>query len=156
MENENADYVHGSDLLVGILEEDVFNPLGHSKTCTITNTAETKDRAVKPTLEEKAKAAAAGKWKEKSVSGLSVSISSEGFVFYGDGMGYDKLLEMWESGNPVPVKYALRGEEDTKYRQGNFIITSLEEVSAADDDATYSISLENSGPVEVKVVTPKA
>ena len=144
MENENADYVHGSDLLVGILVEDVFNPLGHSKTCTITNTAETKDRAVKPTLEEKAKAAAAGKWKEKSVSGLSVSISSEGFVFYGDGMGYDKLLEMWESGNPVPVKYALRGEEDT------------EEVSAADDDATYSISLENSGPVEVKVVTPKA
>ena len=139
MENENADYVHGSDLLVGILVEDVFNPLGHSKTCTITNTAETKDRAVKPTLEEKAKAAAAGKWKEKSVSGLS-----------------DKLLEMWESGNPVPVKYALRGEEDTKYRQGNFIITSLEEVSAADDDATYSISLENSGPVEVKVVTPKA
>ena len=146
MENENADYVHGSDLLVGILVEDVFNPLGHSKTCTITNTAETKDRAVKPTLEEKAKAAAAGKWKEKSVSGLSVSISSEGFVFYGDGMGYDKLLEMWESGNPVPAKY----------RQGNFIITSLEEVSAADDDATYSISLENSGPVEVKVVTPKA
>lgn len=81
MENENADYVHGSDLLVGILVEDVFNPLGHSKTCTITNTAETKDRAVKPTLEEKAAAAAAGKWKEKSVSGLSVSISSEGFVF---------------------------------------------------------------------------
>ena len=111
---------------------------------------------MKPTLEEKAAAAAAGKWKEKSVSGLSVSISSEGFVFYGDGMGYDKLLEMCESGNPVPVKYALRGEEDTKYRQGNFIITSLEEVSAADDDATYSISLENSGPVEVKVVTPKA
>ena len=74
MENENADYVHGSDLLVGILVEDVFNPLGHSKTCTITNTAETKDRAVKPTLEEKAKAAAAGKWKEKSVSGLFFTV----------------------------------------------------------------------------------
>lgn len=89
-------YVHGSDMLVGLMIQETFTPMGHSKTCTISNKAETKERAVKPTLEEKKAAANAGKWKEKSVSGLSVEISSEGFKFYGDDMGYDKLLELWE------------------------------------------------------------
>ena len=80
-------YIHGSDMLVGLMLEDAFTPMGHSKTCTISNKAETKERAVKPTLETKAAASSAGKWKEKSVSGLSVEISSEGFKFYGDEMG---------------------------------------------------------------------
>lgn len=40
-------YVHGSDMLVGLMLEDAFSPLGHSKTCTISNKAETKERAVK-------------------------------------------------------------------------------------------------------------
>lgn len=148
-------YVHGSDMLVGLMVEEAFSPLGHSKTCTISNKAETKERAVKPTLAEKAKAANAGKWKEKSVSGLSVEISSEGFRFYGDEMGYDKLLELWEKSEPVTVRYALRGEEKTKYREGKFLITSLEETSPSDDDSTYTISLENSGPVETKTVSPQ-
>ena len=61
-------YQHGSDMLVGIVTgENTFTPLGHSKTCTITNSAETKERAVKPTLTEKAKADNPGMWKEKSV-----------------------------------------------------------------------------------------
>ena len=140
-------YVHGSDMLVGLMLEDAFSPLG--------NKAETKERAVKPTLADKVAAASAGKWKEKSVSGLSVEISSEGFKFYGDEMGYDKLLELWEKSEPVTVRYALRGEETTKYREGKFLITSLEETSPSDDDSTYTISLENSGPVATKTVAPK-
>ena len=139
-------YIHGSDMLVGLMLEDAFTPMGHSKTCTISNKAETKERAVKPTLETKAAASSAGKWKEKSVSGLSVEISSEGFKFYGDEMGYDKLLELWEK---------LRGEETTKYREGKFLITSLDETSPSDDDSTYTISLENSGPVATKTVAPQ-
>lgn len=145
-------YVHGSDMLVGLMLQETFTPMGHSKTCTISNKAETKERAVKPTLEEKKAAANAGKWKEKSVSGLSVEISSEGFKFYGDDMGYDKLLELWEKSEPVTVRYALRGEETTKYREGKFLITSLEETSPSDDDSTYTISMENSGPVATKTV----
>lgn len=148
-------YVHGSDMLVGLMIEETFSPLGHSKTCTISNKAETKDRSVKPTLAEKKEAANAGKWKEKSVSGLSVEISSEGFKFYGDDMGYDKLLELWEKSEPVTVRYALRGEETTKYREGKFLITSLEETSPSDDDSTYTISMENSGPVATKTVAPQ-
>ena len=146
---------NGSDILVGLMMEDAYSPLGHSKTCTISNKAETKERAVKPTLADKVAAASAGKWKEKSVSGLSVEISSEGFKFYGDEMGYDKLLELWEKSEPVTVRYALRGEETTKYREGKFLITSLEETSPSDDDSTYTISLENSGPVATKTVAPQ-
>ena len=148
-------YIHGSDMLVGMMLEDTFTPMGHSKTCTISNKAETKERAVKPTLETKAAASSGGKWKEKSVSGLSVEISSEGFKFYGDEMGYDKLLELWEKSEPVTVRYALRGEETTKYREGKFLITSLDETSPSDDDSTYTISLENSGPVATKTVAPQ-
>ena len=140
-------YQHGSDMLVGIVTgENTFTPLGHSKTCTITNSAETKERAVKPTLTEKAKADNPGMWKEKSVSGLSVSISAE------DELGYDKLFELWEAGKAVKVRYALRGEEATKYREGNFIITSLEEQDPGDDDASYTISMENSGQVGLKLI----
>lgn len=147
-------YQHGSDMLVGIVTgESKFTPLGHSKTCTITNSAETKERAVKPTLAERAKAANPGMWKDKSVSSLSVSISAEGFKFYGDELGYDKLLELWEAGESVKVRYALRGEETTKYREGDFIITSLEEQDPGDDDANYTISMENSGLVETKTVS---
>lgn len=149
------EYIHGSDMLVGLMLEDVFSPLGHPKSCTISNKAETKERVVKPTLELKAAAASAGKWKEKSVSSLAVDISSEGFKFYGDEMGYDKLLELWEKSEPVTVRYALRGEETTKYREGQFLITSLEETSPSDDDATYTISLENSGPVLTKTLAPE-
>jgi predicted secreted protein len=132
-------YIHGSNMILSV--NDV--PLGHSKSCQIQNQAETKDRATKEV--------ANGKWNDKSVSKLSVSISAEGFVFADDKMGYDTLLELWEKGEAVDVKYAYRGEESTCYRTGKFLITSLEESDPADDDSTYSISLENSG--EVKRVT---
>jgi predicted secreted protein len=144
MATPTTGYIHGSDLLLGIMVETVFTPLGHSKSCEIQNSAETKDRATKETSQN-------GKWKDKTVSSLSVSISAEGFAFYGDTMGYDALLAMWGAGQPVILKYAHRGEEATKYRTGSFLITSLKESAPADDDASYSISLENSG--EVTTVT---
>ena len=61
----------------------------------------------------------------------------------------------WEKSEPVTVRYALRGEETTKYREGKFLITSLEETSPSDDDSTYTISLENSGTVATKTVAPQ-
>lgn len=141
MPTPTTGYIHGSDLLLGIMVGETFTPLGHSKSCEIQNSAETKDRATKETSQN-------GKWKDKTVSGLSVSLSADGFAFYGDDLGYDELLEMWASCQPVVVKYAHRGEEATKYRQGSFLITSLKESAPADDDASYSISLENTGEVK--------
>ncbi len=143
--SEKTGYIHGSDLLVFVGEK----ALGHSKTCTITNTAETKERATKEISNS-------GYWTEKAVSRLTVSVSAEGFVFYGTNeMGYEKLLEMWESAKPVTLKYAYRGEETTTYRQGDFIITSLEQVAPAEDDATYTISFENSGEVKSYPALPQ-
>lgn len=141
MPTPTTGYIHGSDLLLLIDGE----ALGHSKTCSIKNSAETKSRATKETSNT-------GKWEDKSVTKLSVSISAEGFSFYNDTLGYPQLLAKWKEGQPVTVKYAHRDEEATKYRTGSFIITDIEETAPADDDATYSISLENSGEVsEVEV-----
>ena len=53
---------------------------------------------------------------------------------------------------PVKVKYAHQGEESTKYRVGMFLITSLKRNDPANDDSTYSISLENTGKVRTKVI----
>lgn len=46
-------YVHGSDMLVGLMMEDAFSPLGHSKTCTISNKAETKEQCRKADFADK-------------------------------------------------------------------------------------------------------
>lgn len=144
-------YIHGSDMILYVESGDpkVLKALGHSKSCEIQNQAETKERATKQTSNS-------GKWVEKSVSRLTVSINAEGFSFYGDQMGYPELLSIWETGKPVTLKYAHRGEEETKYRTGQFVITSVSETSPSDDDASYSISFENTGEVTTVVVNPGA
>ena len=53
-------YIHGSNMILLVND----TPLGHSKSCSIQNQAETKDRATKETSNT-------GKWKEKSVSGYT-------------------------------------------------------------------------------------
>lgn len=143
-------YVHGSDLILGVQIADIFTPLGYAKTCEINNDAETKDRSHK-------NIANTGKWKNKIVTGLKVSISSEGFTVYDDdNLGSDELYAMWESGESVALRYCHRGEEAKRYREGNFIITSLKESAPSDDDATWSISFENDGPVITVEVPPVA
>jgi predicted secreted protein len=135
-------YKPGSDLLIFVGGK----AIGHCSTCTITHGSESQERAVKPLAS--VTAANAGKWTEKNVSKLTVSITAEGFSFFGETEGgYEKLLELWQAAAPVACKYAYRGEEATKYYGGNFVITNLSETAPAGDDATYSVSLENSGPV---------
>ena len=71
-------------------------------------------------------------------------------VFNAD-CGYDKLLEIMKSRQPVLLKYGFKEEEtgDT-YEEGKFVITSLEKTDPAEDDSTYSASFENSGEVTTK------
>ena len=68
-------YCNGSDMLLYIGGKAV----GHCTTHTTTINSETKERAVKPVAIE---GISAGRWKNKGVVGLSVSISAEGLVFY--------------------------------------------------------------------------
>ena len=117
--------------------------VGHCTTHTTTMTSETKDRAVKPVA---TKSISAGLWKSKGVTGLSISISSEGLVFYGESeTGYKALVAAWKAGKSVEVKCMERENSEKPYIKGKFVITSLDRTDPANDDSTYSVSLENDG-----------
>ena len=87
-----------------------------------------------------------GLWKKKGVVGLSYSISAEGLVFYDETEnGYKELLALWKAGKSVEVKCMERENSEKPYLAGMCVIASLERTDPAQDDATYSISLENDG-----------
>lgn len=132
-------YCNGSNMLL-YLGEDAF---GHCTTHTATMNSETKDRAVKPAA---SKAKTNGMWKEKGVTGLSIAISAEGLIYDGETeASYQKMLAAWKSGQPVKIKCMQRGESKKPYLAGSFIISSLERIDPAQDDSTYTISLDNNG-----------
>lgn len=136
-------YVNGSDLLLKVAGK----PVGHCTTHTTTYNSETKDRAVKPVASA---TVGAGLWKNKSVSGLSVSISFEGLRFYNETEGgFKNLLAQWKAGQSVQVDAFEREEDEHPYMTGNFVFASLEEQAPAGDDATYSGSMENDGEVTI-------
>lgn len=136
-------YINGSDLLLSV----GGSAIGHCTTHTLTFNSETKDRAVKP-LASKSKSA--GLWKQKGVTSMSISISAEGLRFYDETEGgYDQLSDLWGKGQSVEVRGFKRSNDSTPYLQGKFIISSIEETSPAQDDATYTINLENDGEPDV-------
>lgn len=132
-------YCNGSDMLVYVGGKAV----GHCTTHTTTMTSETKDRAVKPAATKKV---SSGLWKGKGVVGLSISISAEGLVFYGENeTGYKALVSAWKAGKSIEVKCMERENSDTPYLKGKFVISSLERTDPAQDDSTYSVNFENDG-----------
>lgn len=132
-------YVNGSDLLLSINGK----PVGHCSSHKLTFNSETKERSVKPLA---SLPISSGLWKEKGVNALSISISADGLRFYNESEGgFTEIGTSWGVGQSVEVKAFQRGKDGTPYLQGNFVITSLEEDSPAQDDATYSVSLENDG-----------
>lgn len=136
-------YINGSDLLLMVGGK----AIGHCTTHTITFNSDTKDRAVKP---EASAAKQAGLWKGKGISGLSITLSAEGLRFYDETEnGYTETSALWGVGQSVEVKAFHRGSDSSPYLSGKFVITSLEETSPAQDDATYSINLENDGEPDV-------
>lgn len=145
---ERPDYINGSDLLVGIGGKAV----GHCTSHKTTFTSETKDRAVKPLA---SKGVTAGLWKEKGVTGLSISVSADGLRYYDETEGgFTANAALWGAGQTVEVECYKRGATDAAakgevYLKGKFVITSIEENASAQDDVTYSISLENAGEPEI-------
>ena len=132
-------YCNGSDLLLFVDGKAVGSCTSH----TATFNSETKERAVKP----KASATlSSGLWKGKGVVGLSYSISAEGLRFYDETeCGFKTLFKLWKAGKPVEVKCSERENDILPYLAGKCVIASLEESAPAQDDATYSLSLENDG-----------
>lgn len=137
-------YINGSDILLSVLVgSNTYKAIGHCTSHTLTFNSDSKDRAVKPAASA---GYSAGLWKEKSVSGLSISISAEGLRYYGEAEnGYAELSALWGAATPITVKAFQRENDSAPYLEGSFVITSIEETSPAQDDATYSISLENNG-----------
>lgn len=141
---KKSGYVNGSDLLIFIDGKAV----GHCTSHTMTYNSETKERAVKPLA---TKGISSGLWKGKGVTGLSISISFEGLRHYNETeTGMKSLRKLWKEGASVEVKAYEREVEDgegpaTPYLVGKFVIASLEESAPAQDDVTYSGSLENDG-----------
>lgn len=147
MAEKKSGYVNGSDLLLFIGGKAV----GHCTSHTMTFNSETKERAVKPIA---TKGISSGLWKQKGVTGLSISISFDGLSNYDETeTSFRDLIKYWKSGKSVEVKAFERNAEDgeapaTPYLVGKFVIASLEENSPAQDDVTYSGSLENDGEPE--------
>lgn len=136
-------YINGSDILLSIGGKAV----GHCTSHTTTFNSETKDRSVKPAASAPY---SSGLWKGKGVTSLSISISAEGLRFYNESEnGFDEISALWGAGQHVEVKAFEREGDANPYLQGNFVITSIEETSPAQDDATYSINLENDGEPSV-------
>lgn len=132
-------YCNGSDMLLYVNGKAV----GSCTTHTTTFNSETKERAVKPVASAPL---SSGLWKKKGVVGLSYSISAEGLVFYDETeCGFKTLFALWKAGKPVTVKCMERDNSDAPYLEGGCVITSLERTDPAQDDSTYSISLENDG-----------
>lgn len=135
-------YTNGSDLLLYVNDKAVGSCTSHTSTFN----SETKDRAVKPVA---SKPISSGLWKKKGVIGLSYSISAEGLRFYDETeCGFKELFKLWKAGKSVKVKCMEREESEKPYLVGDCVITSLEESAPAQDDATYSLSLDNDGEPE--------
>lgn len=132
-------YCNGSDMLLYI-DGKAF---GHCTTHTTTFNSETKDHTVKAVATA---GITAGLWKGKGVTGLSISISAEGLVNYDETEGgYAPLIALWKAGKPITVKCMERENDSKPYLEGSFVIASLERTDPAQDDVTYSVSLENDG-----------
>ncbi len=117
--------------------------IGSCTSHTTTFSSETKERAVKPVA---SKSLSSGLWKQKGVVGLSYSISAEGLVFYDETeCGFKELFALWKAGKSVDIKCMERENSDKPYLAGKCVISSLERSDPAQDDATYSLSLENDG-----------
>lgn len=144
------DYINGSDLLLKVAGKAV----GHCTSHKTTFNSETKERAVKPAGSA---SVSSGKFKDKSVTGMSISISFDGLRFYNESeSGFDQVSAAWGAGKPVEVECFRREEDGTPYLKGMFIIDSIEETAPATEDATYSGSLSNSGEPEVYPGKPAA
>lgn len=133
-------YINGNDLLVSIDGKAV----GHCTTHTATFSTETKDTAVKPVATKSKEEA--GKFKSKTVSGLSIQVKADGLAFRSETEGgFKQLLAKWKVGSSVKLDLFERENDATPYLSGNFVITTLEITAPAGEDSTYSATFDNDG-----------
>lgn len=135
-----SEIMNGNDLLlyvnVGTDSALEFVAVAHASSHKYSLKAETKERVTKDT----------GKWRKKTVSGLSASVTTENLVSYNAEYGYKELLAKSKTGTPVMLAFG-QNIEAGSYEKGLFVITSIDQDSKAGEDVTMSVSFENSGEV---------
>lgn len=136
-------YVSGTDLILGVVQENSFKPLGYSASCKISDSSEIGERKTKEEAESG--------WTEKYVKSLSESIEADGFVYddvAATKIGFSDLKSLWINKTIITLRYKLRNQGSSEgLYQGNFIIATLDEDGPAGDDAKWSVKFENSGAV---------
>lgn len=136
---ETGDYENGSDILLNV----GGGCIARCSTHNIQYNSETKERAVKPI------ASAAKKkvlFTSKGVTKMSITAHAEGFRFYkATENGFEECAALWGKGQSVDLQAFKRGSDTTPYLKGKFVITAIEETNPAQDDATWTIDLENDG-----------
>lgn len=131
-------YVKGDDIVLKIAGKGY----GHAKSHKTDYSSETKERLCKP---EFSASYSSGLFSNKTVTGLSISISAEGLMFYGEtDTGYSAMSTEWYKGQSIEVEAYMRGAT-TPYLAGKFVITKLSSDSTVKEDASWSIELENDG-----------
>lgn len=136
----DGDYRDGTDLILAIDVAGVQTALGHSGECKIAYKAETGTR--------KTKEAAAGKWDEKYVKSVGVTVTASGFVHDGDSAkaGLPTIKTIFKLHKTIKASWFYRADP-TKIESGLFVVTQINQTGKAGDDETYDITLENSGAV---------
>lgn len=140
----DGEYRDGTDLILSIDVSGTQTALGHSDSCKVSYKATTKSRSTKEQ--------ASGKWDEKYVSKLGVSITASGFVHSADEAkaGLPTLEDLLMAAKPVKASWKYRSDADDNtphYHEGMFILTQVDDEGKADDDEKYSITLESAGAV---------
>ncbi len=145
----DGDYRDGTDLILAIDVAGVQTALGHSGECKIAYKAETGTR--------KTKEAAAGKWDEKYVKSLGVTVTASGFVHDGDSAkaGLPTIKTIFKLHKTIKASWFYRADP-TKIESGLFVVTQINQTGKAGDDETYDITLENSGAVNDETVATAA
>lgn len=132
-------YLNGNDLLLLVKGKAV----GHCVSYSVDYKSETKNRAVKPIASAPP---GSGKFKETTVTGQSISIKTEQFVYIGETeTSHKDFLAVWKTGAAVDLKIIARGSSDDVLLAGSFIIESMSETTEADQDVKSSVSFINNG-----------
>lgn len=147
--HSDGDIIEGRDLMVYVntstAEAPTFNAQAAATNHTISYSAETKERVTKDT--------ASGAWSTKRVTKLSASIKCECLYVYNSQTGIKILKAAFKNRQSLLLKYGFASEEaGDEYEKGLFIITSLEEASPADGDATVSVTFESNGEITTETV----
>lgn len=132
-------YLNGNDLLLLVKGKAV----GHCVSYSVDYKSETKNRVVKPIASAPP---GSGKFKETTVTGQSISIKTEQFVYIGETeTSHKDFLAVWKTGAAVDLKIIARGSSDDVLLAGSFIIESMSETTEADQDVKSSVSFINNG-----------